>query len=116
MRASQLQKLVMTALEDYKAIDIVSLDIKSMTSIADKMVICSGTSKRHVQSMAEHVVQKAKAAGVQPIGVEGAKEGEWVLVDLGDVIVHVMLPQAREFYSLEKLWSTAKALRKSHGD
>lgn len=113
MQSKQLQKLVIQALEDYKGVDITDLDIRDLTDIADRMIICSGTSKRHVQSMAENVVMQAKAAGIEPLGVEGKEFGEWVLIDLGDVVVHIMLPQIREFYSLEKLWKTTKELRKT---
>lgn len=113
MQSKQLQKLVIKALEDHKALDITDLDIRELTNIADRMIICSGTSKRHVQSMADNVVMQAKAAGIEPLGVEGKEFGEWVLIDLGDVVIHIMLPQIRDFYSLEKLWMTTKELRKT---
>jgi len=80
------------------------LDVRGLTDIADTMVIASGNSDRHVRSIAERVVEKAKAAGFRPLGTEGARDGEWVLVDLQDLIVHVMLPRVREFYGLERLW------------
>lgn len=114
MAASKLSKTILEALEEYKALDIVNLDIRDYASITDFMVICSGTSSRHVQSIAENVVTKAKTAGFNPLGVEGQEFGEWVLIDLGDVVVHVMLPQIREFYSLEKLWSTTQEFRKAN--
>ena len=88
-----------------KAKDIREIDVRGKTSIADLLVIASGTSARHVKSIADEVVKFAKKAGVMPLGVEGEQEAEWVLVDLGDVIVHVMLPRIREFYGLERLWT-----------
>jgi ribosome-associated protein len=100
-----LRKSVIAALEDLKAKDVREIDVKGKTSIADLLVIASGTSARHVKSIANEVVKFAKDAGVMPLGVEGEQEAEWVLVDLGDVIVHVMLPRIREFYGLERLWS-----------
>jgi ribosome-associated protein len=100
-----LRKSVIDALEDLKAKDIREIDVRGKTSIADLLVIASGTSARHVKSIADEVVKFAKQAGVMPLGVEGEQEAEWVLVDLGDVIVHVMLPRIREFYGLERLWT-----------
>ena len=102
-----LRKSVINALEDLKAKDIREIDVRGKTSIADLLVIASGTSARHVKSIADEVVRFAKKAGVMPLGVEGEQEAEWVLVDLGDVIVHVMLPRIREFYGLERLWTIA---------
>ena len=103
-RASPLQQAVTAALDDMKAVNVRVLDVRGLTDIADTMVIASGNSDRHVRSIAERVVEKAKAAGVRPLGTEGARDGEWVLVDLQDLIVHVMLPRVREFYGLERLW------------
>ncbi len=100
-----LRKSVIDALEELKAKDIREIDVRGKTSIADLLVIASGTSARHVKSIADEVSKFAKKAGVMPLGIEGEKEGEWVLVDLGDVIVHVMLPRIREFYGLERLWT-----------
>ncbi|MBU6246724.1 MAG: ribosome silencing factor [Xanthomonadaceae bacterium] len=102
---SRLRQQVLQALEDLKAKDIREIDVRGRTSIADLLVIASGTSTRHVKSIADEVVKFAKKAGVMPLGVEGEQEAEWVLVDLGDVIVHVMLPRIREFYGLERLWT-----------
>lgn len=103
-----LRKSVIAALEDLKAKDIREIDVCGKTSIADLLVIASGTSARHVKSIADEVVKFAKKAGVMPLGVEGEQEAEWVLVDLGDVIVHVMLPRVREFYGLERLWTVGE--------
>ncbi|QAU24245.1 ribosome silencing factor [Dyella sp. M7H15-1] len=102
---ADLRKSVIAALEDLKAKDIREIDVRGKTSIADLLVIASGTSARHVKSIADEVVKFAKQTGVMPLGVEGEQEAEWVLVDLGDVIVHVMLPRIREFYGLERLWT-----------
>ena len=102
-----LRKSVIAALEDLKAKDVREIDVRGKTSIADLLVIASGTSARHVKSIADEVVKFAKKAGVMPLGVEGEREAEWVLVDLGDVIVHVMLPRIREFYGLERLWAVS---------
>lgn len=98
-------KQVHAALEEMKAKDSIEIDVRGKTSIADFLVVASGTSTRHVKSIADEVVQFAKKCGVMPLGVEGEREAEWVLVDLGDVIVHVMLPRVREFYALERLWT-----------
>ena len=105
MQPEQIKELAVTALEDLKGVDIQVLDVRGKTSIADYLVIASGTSDRHVKSLADNVAMEAKKAGVQPLGVEGGEVGEWVLVDLMDVIVHVMQPRIRDFYALERLWS-----------
>ena len=102
---SRLQRQVVKALEELKAKDVREIDIRDKASFADLLVIASGTSTRHVKSIADEVVKFAKKAGVLPIGVEGQREAEWVLVDLGDIVVHVMLPRIREFYGLERLWT-----------
>jgi len=104
MSVDKLRILVKTALEDLKAKDIIELDVRGKTSVTDYIIVASGTSSRHVKSIANNVVVEAKKQGVMPLGVEGESEAEWVLVDLGDVIVHVMQPQVREFYDLESLW------------
>lgn len=104
MESEALKKLVIDALEDIKAINITEIDVRDRTSICDVMIIATGSTNRQVKSLADSVVAKVKEAGQQLIGVEGQQVGEWVLVDLGDVIVHVMQPQTRELYSLEKLW------------
>jgi ribosome-associated protein len=103
-----LPAIVNAALEDMKAVNIKSLDVRGMTDVTDTVFIASGNSDRHVRSIADRVLEMAKAAGFRPIGVEGAREGEWVLVDLNDVVCHVMLPRTREFYGLEQLWEPAE--------
>jgi ribosome-associated protein len=111
--AAPLQLAVATALDDMKAVNIRVLDVRGLTDIADTMVIASGNSDRHVRSIAERVVEKAKAAGFRPLGTEGARDGEWVLVDLQDIVVHVMLPRVREFYALESLWDVGPAVSRA---
>lgn len=108
-----LRTLVLSSLEDFKAIDIQEIDVSAQNSLTDLFVLASGNSSRHVQSMAENLVVKAKAAGCQPLGIEGEKEGEWVLVDLNDIIVHLMQPKTRAFYNLEKLWEAGSNRRSS---
>ncbi|MDE2024819.1 MAG: ribosome silencing factor [Gammaproteobacteria bacterium] len=107
MQPEALRDLVTTALQDLKGADIRALDVRGLTALMDFMVIASGASDRHVKSLARNVQDEARRAGVKPMGVEGEAEGEWVLVDLRDVVVHVMRPQVRDFYNLEKLWSIA---------
>lgn len=109
MNSEQLSRLVVAALGDVKGLDIVRLDVRDMTSVTDYMILASGTSKRHVQALVDNVAQKARAAGHRPAGVEGEDGGEWVLLDLEDALVHVMLPKVRAFYNLEKLWSLSPA-------
>jgi ribosome-associated protein len=108
MPEDRLLKLVVEALEELKANDIEVLDVRELTDVADYMVVASGRSARQVCALADNVVQRAKEAGFRPIGVEGKDGGEWVLVDLCDVIAHVMQPRIREFYQLERLWSVSQ--------
>lgn len=109
MQVEQLRDLVVAALEDMKAVDIQAIDVRGKTSIADYFVIATGTSERHVAATAETVAFKAKQAGEIPLGTEGIKEGEWALVDLNDVVVHVMQAKVRDFYQLERLWNVDPA-------
>ncbi|ROR34867.1 ribosome silencing factor [Inmirania thermothiophila] len=106
MEPERLAELVERALDDMKAEDVRVLDVRDRTAITDFMVIASGTSQRHVRALAQEVAFQAKKAGQPPLGVEGEQAAEWVLVDLGAVVVHVMQPRVRAFYNLEKLWST----------
>jgi ribosome-associated protein len=101
---ARLARVVLDALADMKAVDVKALDVRGITDITDTMVVASGTSDRHVKSIADRVVQRCKEAGFRPYGMEGERDGEWVLLDLNDVVLHVMLPRVREFYALEKLW------------
>lgn len=105
MEPEQLRDLVVNALDDMKAVDVRVIDVRGATAITDVMVIASGTSDRHVKSLADSVIRAAREAGIKPLGVEGDSGAEWILVDLRDVIVHIMLPRVRDFYNLEKLWS-----------
>jgi ribosome-associated protein len=103
--ADALLRAVHAPVEELKAKDVVEIDVRGRSSVTDYMLIASGTSTRHVKSIADEVVKQLKSLDVQPLGVEGEREAEWVLVDLGDVVVHVMLPRIREFYALERLWT-----------
>ncbi|WP_147172377.1 ribosome silencing factor [Pseudomonas sp. SJZ079] len=114
MLSEDLVKLAIAALEDIKAQDITTIDVREKTSITDFMVIASGTSSRHVKSLVDNVLEKVKEKGVRPIGSEGLDTGEWALLDLGDIVVHVMLPTARQFYDLERLWQGAEQSRAQH--
>ena len=105
MNSEALTDLVIDALDDLKGRDIVKLDVRNMTTVTDYMVVASGTSSRHVKALVDNVAEKAREAGCRPVGIEGEEGGEWVLLDLQDTLVHVMLPKVREFYNLEKLWS-----------
>jgi len=105
LQGQALQDFVIDKIDDLKGQDIVALDVTNKSSITDCMIICTGTSSRHVASIADHVVQESRAAGLLPLGVEGEALADWVVVDLGDVIVHVMQEDSRQLYELEKLWS-----------
>jgi ribosome-associated protein len=114
MQNDQLVQLAIDALEDMKAKDITTIDVRGKTSVTDFMVIASGTSSRHVKSLADNVLEKVKEQGVRPIGSEGLEGGEWALLDLGDVVVHVMQVATRQFYDLERLWQGAEQSRAHH--
>lgn len=105
MQVEQLTQLIIEALDDLKAVNIVTVDVSGLTDVMDRLVIASGTSNRHVKSLASNVSVEAKSQGVRPMGMEGEDAGEWVLVDFGDVVVHVMLPATRDLYDLERLWA-----------
>ena len=111
MNSEELVKLAIFALEDVKAQDITSIDVRDKTSVTDYMVIATGSSSRHVKSLADNVLEKVKEQGVRPLGSEGLDGGEWALLDLGDVVVHVMQVATRQFYDLERLWQGAEQSR-----
>lgn len=104
MNSTELMQIAVDALAELKGVDVQVLDVRQMTSITDFMIVASGRSARQVVALAENVVKRAKEHGSPPLGTEGISQGEWALVDLGDVVVHVMLPETRNFYQLEKLW------------
>lgn len=105
MKTSELRDHIVAALEDMKGVNIVTLDVAALTPMTDYMVMVTGTSNRHVKALVDTANESAKAIGVQPLGIEGRESYDWVLVDLADVIVHVMNEEARGFYELERLWS-----------
>ncbi|MGB3609973.1 MAG: ribosome silencing factor [Cellvibrio sp.] len=111
--SEELSQIVINALEDLKGKNIVQLDVREMTDVTDTLIIASGTSNRHVKSMANNVVEDCKKLGYMPLGVEGIDAGDWVLVDFGDLVVHVMQEETRNFYELEKLWSITPSNRNS---
>jgi ribosome-associated protein len=112
-RIRPLVQVVEGALDEMKAVNVRVLDVHKLTDIADTMIIASGNSDRHVRSIADRIIEHAKKGGFRPMGVEGERDGEWVLVDLQDVIVHIMLPRVREFYRLESLWDVSAARREA---
>ncbi len=111
LKPQEVHDLVINALEDLKAEDITIIDVRELNSLTDEMIIASGTSVRHLSALADNLIIKAKKAGNPPLGVEGRNGSDWVLVDMNDVIVHLMLPRARSFYNLEKLWSASEEQR-----
>ncbi|EKO3959386.1 ribosome silencing factor [Vibrio fluvialis] len=104
MQREELKDFLADKADDMKAVDIVTLDVQGKSSVTDYMIICTGTSKRHVSSIADHVASEAKKAGVEPLGIDGENEGEWVVVDMGTTMLHVMQEDHRAMYQLEKLW------------
>ncbi len=114
LTSAQLVKIAITALEDMKGKEITVMEVGHLTSLFDKMVIASGDSTRHVKSLADSAREKLKEAGADIIGVEGEQVGEWVLVDVGDIVVHVMHPTVRAHYNLEELWGAARRARQAH--
>lgn len=108
MQTQELKQLILKELHDHKAVDVVAIDVSKITSVTDYMIICSANSNRHAKTLADYVVSTAKHAGVQPLGVEGEREAEWILVDLIDIVIHIMLPSIRTFYNLEKLWGMSQ--------
>ena len=114
--SDELHNLVLSQLDDDQAMEVVSIPLEGKSSVADYMVIASGTSDRHVKSVAQNLVETMKRAGQRPLGVEGDNDGEWVLVDLQDALVHVMLPRVREFYNLEKLWDIPPGMAREQDD
>jgi ribosome-associated protein len=113
MSKKKLDQCIVEALEDVKGIDIVSLDVSKVTDIADKMILATGTSTRQVKALANRVLDETRELGYRPIGAEGKETAEWILIDFADIVVHVMLPDAREFYDLERLWSATAKQRDS---
>jgi ribosome-associated protein len=116
MQTEQLVQVVIAALEELKGQDITTIDVREKTSITDFMVIATGTSSRHVKSLADTVLEKVKEQGVRPIGSEGLDSAEWGLIDLGNVVVHVMQAAPRQFSDLERLWQGAEQSRAQHAD
>lgn len=108
-----INKALVGALEEVKALDIQVLDVRNLTTITDTMIIASGRSDRQVRALADKLIEKAKELGIPPLGVEGEQQGTWILVDMGDVIVHIMHPTTRAYYQLEKLWSADQATTKT---
>jgi ribosome-associated protein len=113
MRLNKLQKTAVNALEDIKARDIKVFDVRKLTSLYDTLIVASADSSRQVKALAHHVRDMLKEAGAEVIGIEGEEAGEWVLVDCGDIVVHVMQPAVRQYYNLEELWDTSPSQRRA---
>jgi len=116
MNSAELTQLVIQTLEDNKARDITELDVTPLTNMIDAMVICSATSGRHAKALADKVLEATRKIDLKPLSVEGEDEGEWVLIDLHDIVVHIMQPETREFYNLEKLWTATETARQQAAD
>lgn len=116
MKSGELVKIVVDTLNKHKGLQINDLDVTTLTDLVDHVIICSAISKRHASALADKAIRRAKESGVRPLGVEGDTEAEWILIDLYDVIVHIMLPEVRNFYSLEKLWDVAESARRHNKD
>lgn len=114
LKTDALCSLVIQTLDDHKANDIKEIDVSSLTNVTDRMIICSATSTRHATALADKLLRAVRDEGIRPLGIEGQALGEWILVDLISVVVHIMLPATREFYDLEKLWRTTERFRKEH--
>ena len=114
MNSKELLQLITQTLEDNKAMDIAELDVTALTNAMDSMIICTATSNRHAKALAQKVIEAVKQAGVRPFGVEGEPYGEWILIDLSDVVVHIMLKEQRDFYHLEKLWAVTEQSRQKN--
>jgi ribosome-associated protein len=115
MNTQELISVVTQALEDNKAHNISILDVSSLTDAMDNLIVCTATSTRHAVSLSQKVIEATKSAGTAPFGVEGAEYGEWILIDLSDIVVHIMLAEQRDFYNLEKLWAVTEESRKQSG-
>jgi len=113
MPEHRITEIAIQALEDLKGIDILRLDVRELTTVVDEMVVATGTSTRHVKALAQSVVSEGKLADIRPQSTEGELSSDWILIDYGDISVHVMLPETREFYDLERLWATSPDTRKT---
>lgn len=111
MKLEKLTSLIVKTLEDNKASEITALNVKPLTSIADYFIICSATSTRHAKTLADKLTRATREQDIRPFGIEGETQGEWILIDFTDVVVHIMLPKIRDFYSLEKLWAFTEEIR-----
>ncbi len=111
MTPNELLSLTINILEENKGVDIEPIDVTSLTDVTDFMVICSATSSRHARTLASKVVRTARDQGIRALSVEGEQDNEWILIDFADVVVHIMLPEAREYYNLEKLWAVTESAR-----